>query len=189
MANEIVPQDKIEKLARMEAAGIPHKQIALATNLSESRISQIFATNEFKIAVEKVAVENFEEQELINQGWDGVEALGITKVVSALQNDPDPDFALRAAAVANKAARRGNYRNNPIAQQAGVRTIINLNNTFIEKLQANTEIGADKVKTLINEKKSSDFMNPAEVQKMLKIESKKENESDKLPDLSFMPLG
>lgn len=162
--------DKMMKLARMELHGVPRKQTAMSMALSEGRITQIIDTPEYEAAAAIVASENFDENELINRGWDGIEALGITTVVRALKNDPDPDFALKAAIYANKAARRGGFAQNPIAAHgAGVRTIIQLNSVFVDKLQQNFEITKDRTSVLIEKQKDSDFLGARAVQDLLKM--------------------
>lgn len=178
-------KDKMLKLARMELHGVPRKQTAAAMGLSESRISQIIELVEYQSAAEVIAAENFEEQQMINKGWDGIEALGITRVVRALQNDPEPEFALRAAVFANKAARRGGFAQNPISQSAGIRTVINLNSTFVDKLQQNFEIKKDKTSVLIEKQKGSDFLGAKAVQELLQKKPAEDTMQELLAGTSF----
>jgi len=165
-------EKKMLKLARMELHGVPRKQTAMAMALSEGRITQLMETVEYQSAAEIIAAENFDQNELINKGWDGIEALGIKRTVEALQADPDPEFALRAAVFANKAARRGGFAQNPISQNVGVRAIINLNSTFVEKLQQNFEITKDRTSILIEKQKDSDFLGAKAVQDLLQMKPK-----------------
>jgi len=162
---------KMQKLARMEIVGVERKVTAQALGVSESRISQIMKTEEYLEQAQIVAGETFKQNELINKGWDGIEALGIRRVVEALQNDPEPDFALRAAALANKAQRRGTFSNNPISQNAGIRTVVQLNATFVEKLQQNFQIEKSDGSKLLETKKDSDFMGAKSVQDLLTSKS------------------
>lgn len=184
-------QEKMLKLARMELHGVPRKQTSMAMGLGESRITQLMETDEYKTAAEQIAGENFAQNELINKGWDGIEALGIRRVVETLQADPDPDFALRAASIANKAARRGGFAQNPISANVGVRAIINLNSTFVEKLQQNFEITKNKTSVLVEKQKDSDFMGAQAVQELLHLRKEKdgieklEGKEDLLPRLKF----
>lgn len=178
---ENLTNDKMLKLARMEMQGVPRKQTSMAMGISEGRITQLIDTTEYKAAAEIVAGENYEQNELINQGWDGVEALGLQRVVETLQHDPDPDFALRAATYANKASRRGQYRNNPISQQVGVRAIINLNATFVEKLHQNFEINKNKTSVLIDKQKDSNFLGAKAVQDLLQKKTLIEHGEDVAP--------
>jgi len=191
MSNEIKNQPQLEKLARMRSAGMQAVEIAVATNLSESRLSQIFKSDDFLKIEEVVANEQFEQQELVNSGWDGIEALGINKVLEHLDADPDPEFALKAAALANKAQRRGNHRNNPIATAAGgLKAVVILNNTFVQQLQGNAVLGnKNENKSLVNQKKSVNFLAPKCVQDLLHIphaDERVEQVSEELPE--FVPL-
>ncbi|HFD32046.1 MAG TPA: hypothetical protein ENJ28_04960 [Gammaproteobacteria bacterium] len=157
----------LEKIAKMVIANVPQNQIASACNVSEGAISQIINTEDYKKIEQVIAVAKFEESQLINQGWDSVEALGVKTTIMALQNNPEPDFALRAAVVANKAIRRGTHANNPIPQSAGVRAVIHLNPTFVNKLQQNFEISEDKAQALAEKPKDSDFLPASEVHNLL----------------------
>ena len=173
MSNELKKQDQLEKLARMKAANMTPGDIATATNLTEGRLSQIFNSEEFLTIAERVSNEQFEQQEMVNSGWDGIEALGITRVLEVLDNDPDPDFALKAAALANKAVRRGAHQNNPIVPaNAGLKAVVVLNNTFIENLKGNAILGdkSDEV-SLTKQKKAVNFMAPKCVQDLLTLPS------------------
>lgn len=161
-------QKHLEKIAKMIVFGVPQNQIATACGISESRISQIKDTEEYKLAEQVVASEQFEEEQLINQGWDGVEALGINRVVQALKNNPEPEFALKAAAIANKAVRRGKFRNNPIAQSAGVKAVINLNQTFVNRVNKDSN---DMIEHLNANKKTTNFLAPDKVQALLMTDS------------------
>lgn len=165
----------LEKIAKMVIANVPQNQIASACNVSEGAISQIINTENYKKIEQVIAVAKFEESQLINQGWDSVEALGVKTTILALQNNPEPDFALRAAVVANKAIRRGTHANNPIPQSAGVRAVIHLNPTFVDKLQQNFEISEDKAQALAEKPKDSDFLPASEVHNLLS--TNKEGES------------
>lgn len=186
--NQLLDEKKLEKMARMAAAEIPQRQIAQACGVSESRISQIFKTPEYKEQEEKVALEEFEQNEIINRGWDGVEALSLKKVVSTLQADADPEFALKAAALANKAIRRGKHHNNPISQKAGVRSVINLNMNFVEKLQNNIEIGNQRTTELLEKKKDSNFLGAKQVQELLQSKDTTQQE-DLIPDFKHISSG
>ncbi len=157
----------VEKVAKMVLANVPQNQIAAACGVSEGMISQVINTTEYKTIEQVLAVEKFEESQLINQGWDSVEALGVKTTIMALQNNPEPDFALRAAVVANKAIRRGTHNQNPIPQSAGVRAVIHLNPTFVNKLQQNFEISETKDKALSEKPKDSDFLPAKDVHELL----------------------
>lgn len=157
----------VEKIAKMVIANVPQNQIATACGVSESRISQLMETDEYKYIEQEVASVKFEESQLINQGWDSVEALGVKTTILTLQNNPEPEFALKAAVVANKAIRRGTFNNNPIPQSAGVRAVIHLNPVFVDKLQEDFEVSEKKMDMLAKKPKDSNFMPANEVYNLL----------------------
>lgn len=200
-------EDKaLEKVAKMALARIPQNQIAAVCGISESRLSQIMTSKEYQEKATIIAAKKFEEQQLLNNGWDSVEALGMKTVLSTLRQDPDPEFALKAAVVANKAVRRGTFNNQPIdPQDAGVRAVIHLNPTFVDKLQQNFQINTEKSEALVQNPKASDFMPAQTVHEMLaggETENKKnfslespitgpdyDAEEAELPDLDKLDFG
>lgn len=193
-------EDKaLEKVAKLALLNISQKQIAAACNLSESRLSEIMQMQKYREIAETIALKKFEEQQMLNKGWDSIEALGMKRVIAALQQDPDPEFALKASVVANKAVRRGTFQNEPIKpSDAGVRAVIHLNPTFVDKLQQNFQISTEKNAELAENPKASDFMPAKSVHDLLaggnnkdKIKSEKtpisgpdlDNEQPELPNL------
>lgn len=126
-------KDAIERLASMIAAGIPQTQIAEALGLSEGRISQLKDTDEFRTALAEKQAAKFEEQQELNDGWDSVERRALKVVVDNLKWNNNPDFALKAAMVANRATRRGG--NQTLPTNMGSHAVINLSVNFLQKLQ------------------------------------------------------
>jgi hypothetical protein len=161
-----VQRDHYERIARMHLMEVPLKQIAAVCNLSESRISQIIESDENYAGVQsEIAASVIESQGILNQSWDMVESLGVNAVFEALRHNPDPDFALRAAAIANRANRRGGNQAIPVGQ-AGVRAVITLNATFAERLQQNFQVNTGSMAEL-PEKKATNFLSSGSVEKLL----------------------
>lgn len=140
--------DSLEKMARMAHAGVSQIQIASVVGLSEGRVSQIMDSQEYINQISAIEAESFEQMDLMNRGWDGIEERSLAIVFDHLQGVPDPDFALKAAVVANKAVRRGQHVNKPIQIQAGLQTVIELNATFIGQLQQNFQVEERKIEKL-----------------------------------------
>ena len=138
-------RDKIrffEKIAKMELMGVPRSQICEAVNLSEGRLSQIINSEPaYQRVAQQLSIEEFDKLDTLNSGWDMVESLSVAQIVQSLQLSHDPDFALRAATLANKAQRRGAY-NKPIgANGVGGQTVrLSLNANFVEKLNQVTNV-------------------------------------------------
>lgn len=161
----------LEKIARMDAIGVPQKEIAGAVGLSEGRISQILDTDEYKVLKASFTTEAYEKNQSLNEGWDLLEAESLNRLLERLQWCSDPDFALKAAAVANRANRRGNA-NQPIDGRMGVRAVIHLKQTFINRLQQINVNGSD-ISNL--PQKEIDVMPPGDLEKNFTF-----NESDEL---------
>lgn len=160
--------EALNKMARMEHAGVPHKEIAAVFNLTEGRISQLFATPEFLIEIANVQNEDFEKTDMLNRGWDGVEEAALPHVIEHLQRPfCDEDYALKAAVMANKAQRRGKHVNNPIQVNAARQTIITLNAQFVNHLQTAFDVKERVVEEL--PKKATNMMSVTGVKKVLGI--------------------
>lgn len=123
--------DRIAKLVSME---VPARQISMATGVSSTKIAEVIGNQEVVKRVEKIATENLEKADLVNTGWDAVEEEALGTVLEQLQVNQDKEFALKAAAVANKAQRRGNG-NQSISDRPNATATIELNIAYIEKLQ------------------------------------------------------
>lgn len=158
---------KLEKMAELQYAGVSQVQIATVVGLSEGRVSQIMATAEYGKQVSEVEMANYEKMEQFNRGWDGVEDLAVATVLEHMQGVPDPDFALKAAVVANKAIRRGGNGNKPIQIQAGLQTVIELHANFVGQLQNNFNVAPRTTKDI--ERKSTNMLSVKGVHSMLGI--------------------
>jgi len=176
---------QLEKMASMQIAGVPSTQIALATGLSEGRISQLHEEPIYLEILQALSAKDHEKQELLNQGWDSVEAMSVGVLVRELQGTPEPEFALRAAQAANKAVRRGQFKNNPIAQNMGLKAVVMLNPTFVDKLQQNFDVTKTNNEDTKLEKKECDFLAPNAVQKLLHMGK---DDDEVLKDLNFNTL-
>lgn len=185
---------QIEKIARMAAFEIPAVQIARAMGLTEGRISQIISSDEYKIVLAEVSTQFFEQNQTLNDGWDTIEAKSLDVLMTNLQWNNDPDFALKAAAMANRANRRGSISNRMIDGQMGARAVFHLTANFIDKLQQinvtekatngagdKPTNGEDKSDT--PSQKQSDYMVPEQVEKLFMAPEKER--TDAL--LSFFP--
>lgn len=164
----------LEKIARMTLYGIKDADIGIVFQVTDSRISQIKAMDAYKEMEAKIAAQLYTQNEEINRGWDGVENKAVASVLAHLNVNPEPDFALRAAAVANRAIRRGgnsHHTNMPInPQSAGARAIVHLNPVFVQKVQNNFQITKSDNKAEIQQK-DSNFLPAKQVQDLLSLDS------------------
>lgn len=173
----MINNQQLEKIARMAAFEVPAVQIARAMGLTEARISQITNSDEYKITLAEVSTQFFEQNQTLNDGWDTIEANSLNILMTNLKWRNDPEFALRVAAVANKANRRGSVSNRMIDGQMGARAVFHLTANFIDRLQqinvTNKVVNGDtnkstngKVKDNIPAQKQSDYMVPEQVEKL-----------------------
>jgi len=124
----------LQRVAKFVAMDVPMHQIAHAVNLPAEKLEQLTQLPAFKAVLEAHVTEQLEAHETLNRGWDTVEDLAVSHILEHLQATPDPDFALRVAAVANKAVRRGAAGNRPLEAQTQS-VVINLSTHFVQKLQ------------------------------------------------------
>lgn len=128
-----------ERVAKLMALNVPVKQIAEAIGLSEDRVFAICREDAVKEKVAALQTQSLEQMQTINDGWDALEEMALGHVVEYMAANPDPDFALRAAQVANKAERRGYLGARAINGGTGASTVINLQVGFVQRLQAMRE--------------------------------------------------
>lgn len=136
----------VEQFKTLRERGAP-KQVVMATlGLTEDAYSKLSAREEVKSAVLKAEMARAETNQTFDSNWDLVEHRALTAVAQELAVNPDPDFALRAAAVANKAVRRRNeeaklMNQTQLAyQQGGVTNIaiLELPKVFMNQLKTET---------------------------------------------------
>lgn len=189
---------RYEKIANMMVMGVAQTQIAEVMSISEGRISQLLQEDEFKkILEEKMLLRQVEMQE-INQGWDDVETKALRIVQDNLKHNKNPDFALKAAMVANRANRRGgNGGNAPLPAAMGERVLIKLQGTFINKLMnvGGVPVTQASLRDLINssQQKRVNLLAPGQVKKLLQDEKENEDNFDPqmvvLEDIDLSDVG
>lgn len=137
MDNQIeLRQELFSRIAKYEIMEVPDGQIVRALGLKDDkRLQQIRELPDYQAMVERLQIEALEQAQTLNQGWDAVEDEALGTVLETLRANPDPEFALRAAAMANKAVRRGNRGNQALPGGAVAATVINLSTTFVQRLQ------------------------------------------------------
>lgn len=163
-------QEKFERICRLEQQGISVEQIALALGMSANEIQLAKESDEFKQLAQGIVSEIIEEQTLINSGWDGVEQAALATVISHLQHRKDPDYALRAATLANKATRRNSGQEKhdaTLAMRAGARVVINLNTQFISGIAQLQTTNREQRMLTVSEKKAVDMMATAAVDELM----------------------
>lgn len=172
--NDMRPKSELlTKIANMLVYQVPHAQIAMVCGITVEQLEKAMTTTQFETALATVEFENIEAQKDLNEGWDALESTAVANLLTAMQTVNDPDFSLKVAAVANKAQRRGGRNNRPIDGELGSRAVINLNQTFIERLQMSKEEKSTAIEVADNAKqKDHNFMPPNAVEKLLQVGKK-----------------
>lgn len=161
----------IERVAKYANMLVPNDQIARATGLNTDQLAKVMALPEYTERLEAITTEQLEQHDTLNRGWDAVEDQAVAVVLQTLQANPDPDYALRAAAMANKAVRRGAGAN-PLQGNTSAVANISLPVMFIQHLQQ-LAIGAVNI-GLSSEAKRVDTLNPGDVERLLQEPSREE---------------
>jgi hypothetical protein len=183
MAAEL-DSDKLERIAEMLAVGVPQNQIAEAMGISEGRITQLKEQPEFKEWLAEKSAKRFQEIQDVNDGWDNIERKAIETIRKKLNTTFDPDYALRAAMVANRATRKGVGGNVPLPAQMGDRVTLQLNQTFVGRMQNLSLVGESikdikSLKDILSHKRVN-LMAPQQVKNLLldPIENKDKVEAE-----------
>ena len=156
-------QELLQKIAKMELQEVAATDIASVFSLSPEKISEITASDEYKAIKAELFLEKSEEAETRTNAWDRLEDLSLGHLIEHMEIKPDPEFALKVAAVANKAQRR-TMRNEPIAGQVAGRTVLQMNLTFVEKMNTAFQIKPREERLQQNSSRDVNMMSIREVQ-------------------------
>ncbi len=125
-----------EYVAHMELMGTPQISIASALQLSEGRISQILAEEEYQVVKAQIASKDYLDRKEVRDNWENMELVATRNVLATLKYNKDPDYNLRVAIMANKADKRG-HNVTPIQAQQGMRASVNLPTIYVQNIQNN----------------------------------------------------
>ena len=134
----------VDRIAKLVVMKVPYRQIAMAVGINPNKIEAVCKLPKVQAQVQILTVAELEENSLVNEGWDAVEQEAIGTVLQQLKVSPDADFALRAAATANKAQRRGGNSRETMQAKSTTTAVIELSAVFIEKLQT-MQIGMEAI--------------------------------------------
>jgi hypothetical protein len=132
---------QIERFAAMVVAGVPDYQLADVFGISQQDVAITKQSREYLEVFSKLSNERYEQDSELDGGWDLIEENAIVQIANALKRTCDPNFALRAAMVANKAVRRTRGNNgtnlNPDPLNAGRAgtVVINMSAVFMQRME------------------------------------------------------
>lgn len=179
-----------EKIANMMAYSVPDEQIAIVCRMTGDQLQKVKSLPAFEQVLASVEFENIDRQKTLNDGWDTLEETALGKLLTAMDVMQDPEFNLKVAAVANKAQRRGGRLNRPIEGNLGSRAVINLNQTFVTRLQNPESTVAGKTIATVDSgnKKDHNFMAPSAVENLLRLRKDDDEVGSLIRDLPAFAL-
>lgn len=124
------------KLVQLINSGMPTAMMADFLNLEPSQLAELLEVPELKqLIAQQEAAERLNSADASSK-WDEVEVLALKNVLGELNSRPDPIFALKAAAVANKAIRSHKGKQQAMQQLVeGAKTItLQLNQQVVNAL-------------------------------------------------------
>lgn len=124
------------KLVQLINSGMPTAMMADFLNLEPNQLAELLEVPELKqLIAQQEAAERLSSADASSK-WDEVEVLALKNVLGELNSRPDPVFALKAAAVANKAIRSHKGKQQAMQQLVeGAKTItLQLNQQVVNAL-------------------------------------------------------
>jgi len=141
-----------EKAIKLLGSGCTPSQVATAIGVTESRISQLLATEEFAHAVASLRYEALAKHNETDAAYDSIEDALIEKLADVLPLMMRPMEILKAIQVINGAKRRGQSTPDQIINQ---QTVVNLTmpTQIINKFSMNsnnqiTNVGTQTLETI-----------------------------------------
>lgn len=166
---EDVERRFLEKIAKLDLAGVSVGEIAHVVNRAESYVYQLMASADYSSIKATLSSAEFEKQELLANGWDSIQAKALSIVNNHLDWTKDPDFALKAAAVANKADKPGKRFGRQIDATQAATATVSLTVEFVNKIQQSNgkliehivDTDAKKVNNVLDISKTEELLKPA----------------------------
>lgn len=124
------------KLVQLINSGMPTAMMADFLNLEPNQLAELLEVPELKqLIAQQEAAERLNSADASSK-WDEVEVLALKNVLGELNSRPDPVFALKAAAVANKAIRSHKGKQQAMQQLVeGAKTVtLQLNQQVVNAL-------------------------------------------------------
>ena len=138
MDTKLTRRELFDRVSDFESFGYSNTQVANAMGLSPALITEIQSHPDYVAILAEKSGDRMERAKTLADSWDMVEALSLQTVAQTLHSNPDPDYALKAAALANKASRRGPNGNVPIVG-GSANGVIKLNVNFIQQFNLNVK--------------------------------------------------
>jgi hypothetical protein len=167
-----VDEATCRRVGALAAYAVGEKQIQDALLLTDEMMEQVKASPVYLQALAEKSLERAEHSIAVSEGWDGVEQLGIGKVLKALEYNVDPAFALQAAAIANRAKRATTPHKTINAVNTGRVVILSMNRKFVDGRQVSEDRAVMTVEGRDMKsvpRRQADLPSPRKVTDMLQI--------------------
>lgn len=171
------------KAGVLAAFGLVDRAIADALLISLEQVSIIKETQEFRESCAKQTYERTQRLIDLEEGWDGIESAGVAQVLQHLQFSSDPEYALRAALMANKASRRSPTSFDRVIDASKVGNVITLtvNKNYITQVTNNGDPSNGIIETQARTqgevpRKASDVSSPTRLTEILQVQTTQEKE-------------
>lgn len=189
-------QDEVEAKLRRKAGvlaafGLADKAIADTLFISLEQVSAIKETVEFKESCAKQTYERTQRLIDLEEGIDAIETQSVARILQNLQYSNDPDYALRAFAVSNRAQRRSPAAMNKVIDASKVGNVINfsVSKTYVNQVTNNGEQVEAVIETQARTlreipRKASDISSPKKLTEILQVDGpeRKDKEIMKLAE-------
>lgn len=181
----MVDRATCKKAGSLSAYGLGDRQIADALLLNEGQVAWAKSTQEFRDSFAVAAQSRAERAIELEEGWDALESRALATVLETIEHNRDPKFALHAAFVANKAARKSPSSAGRVidAAHSGNVIMLQINQKFVTKIQtgetqATLDITPAGDRLVPLPKKSHDVPTPKKVGALLGIVDKAAQRND-----------
>lgn len=174
-----ITESQLQKIARLTMQGVRDDDICEIMQLTNVQLSEIKRHEVYlKIRAETMD-DRLDTFETINDGLDAIEMMSVNQLLTYLKASVDPDFALKALSVVNRATRKGHVSNKPLEVPSGNRTTIDLSTAFVLAIQN----GRDEARPML-EQLEQKVVNSLSIDKVEKVLATNEPELETLLAIS-----
>lgn len=159
------------RVGRSAAYGFTNDEIAEGMGLAVEDVAEIRLLPETLAAQQEEMQRRQEQAMMVEDGWNSLEELSLSKLLQMVNYNADPGFILAAARVANQANRKSSGGRRVLdAGRAGTTIVLNLGAKFVNQVQQEGLV--DKVTGIVvREKKVSDILNPSQASRLLGVKT------------------
>ncbi len=178
MNDVMITDDLLDQLVAFELLEVTDEDVMRAVGISVEQFNIARESQGYREILARETIKEHERRQLNDEGWDSVEKVALTNILETMAWSKDPDYALKAAAVANKAIRnrRGKGNATIVPGETGARAVIYLERKFVTRVQSDMNgvsktIEETQVIKAVIPKKDTNMLNPAAVEQLMAPET------------------